>query len=94
MRTNDNCASSTVIQPKLNYSITVQQWFFQLQPQLIQFTTNTAHFNISSLYIVSLNNTNVENYWLLSTNESSPFLSNIVSLAALRPKRPISDLIQ
>ena len=41
---------------------------FQLQPQMIQSTTNTAQFNIPDLYTVSLNNTNVENYWLFSTN--------------------------
>ena len=69
MRTNANCANSTVIQPRLTPPITIQQQIFKLQPQTIQSTTNTTHFNIPDLYTVSLNNTNLEIYWLLSTNQ-------------------------
>ena len=69
MRTNAHCANSTVIQPKLTSTISMQQETFKLQPQMIHSTTNTTHFNFRDLHSVSLNNTNVENFWLLSTNQ-------------------------
>ena len=69
MRTNAKCANLTVIQPKLTDPITKQQYLNKQQPQTIQSTKNTSHFKITDLYIVYLDNTIVENHWLLSINQ-------------------------
>ena len=73
MRTNADCAKSTVIQPKLTYHITMQQYLNTLQAQMIQSKKNTSHLKVTDLYTVYLDNMNVENHWLLSTNH---FLSH------------------
>ena len=69
MPPNAICANSFVIQPKLTYPITMHQQKFQLQPQMILSTTNITHSKIPDLYTLSSINTNVKNYWLLSTNQ-------------------------